>query len=136
MITKADLLKIQQTNRLIVELKAATIQLRSNLNSITSNMTPDKVQSSHANDQMAVGVAKIIDLETEMQEYITELTDLKADAFRAIRQLSNLDYQVVLIARYIDCKKWPEIIANMKYGASWVYEVHQKALEALIIQGT
>ena len=59
---------------------------------------------------------------------IDELVDLKNATLKAIQILPDFDQQNVLIARYIDGKKWLDIAFDLNFSISQVYKIHGKAL--------
>ena len=54
--------------------------------------------------------------------------DLKNTTMKAIQSLPDFDQQNVLIARYIDGKKWLDIAFDLNFSISQVYKIHGKAL--------
>lgn len=127
---KEYFVQIKKTDRLIQRLTDTVATLRSKLTSQSSELKPDKVQSSIPQDQLSETIAKIIDFETEINDRINELVDMKQEAFKLISKIPDLDQQNILIGRYIQLKKWEDIASELDYSTQWVYELHGKGLLA------
>lgn len=125
---KEYLCQIPKTDKLIKRLCNTVATLRFSLTSVSCELKPDKVQTSGPKDTMAATIAKIVDLEREIDQRIDELVDLKREAFRLISQLPDHDQQNVLIARYIENRKWLDIADDLNFSISQVYKIHGHAL--------
>lgn len=123
---------LQQVKRLddIVNAKLEQIEaLRSIATKITTDYSGDvKVQSSPQNDKLEKIVAKIADLETELNRNIDKLVDLKAEIMERIDEVENNDYRLLLTLRYLNFKTWQDIADLMHYDVTWIYELHRRAL--------
>lgn len=120
--------QIRKTDRLIQRLTDTVNTLRSGLTSQSYELKPDKVQTSGPKDTLGETIAKIMSLEDDINTRIDELVDLKNTTMKAIRSLPDFDQQNVLIARYIDGKKWLDIAFDLNFSISQVYKIHGKAL--------
>ena len=129
---KDYLCQIPKTDKLIKRLCNTVATLRSSLTSVSCELKPDKVQTSGPKDTMATTIAKIVDLEREIDQRIDELVDLKREAFRLISQLPDHDQQNVLIARYVQGMKWEAIACELEHEVRWVYRIHGKGLVAFL----
>ena len=95
-------------------------------------MQSDRVQTSGAKDTLGNTVAKIIDLEREINNRIDELCDLKYDILARISRMPDLDQQNVLIARYVQGLKWEKIAKEMNFSLSQIYKLHGKGLNSFL----
>ena len=120
--------QIRKTDRLIQRLTDTVNTLRSGLTSQSYELKPDKVQTSGAKDTLGETIVKIMSLEDDINARINELVDMKQEAFTMINRIPDLDQQNVLIARYIDGKKWLDIAFDLNFSISQVYKIHGKAL--------
>ena len=75
-------------------------------------------------------MTKIMSLEEDINARIDELVSMKKEAFSMITKLPDLDQQNVLVARYIQLKKWEDISEELNYSTQWIFELHGKALLA------
>ena len=120
--------QIRKTDRLINRLDSIIATLRSSLTSTGSQLKQDKVQTSGPKNSHEETICKIDELERTINARIDELVDLKNTTLKAIQILPDFDQQNVLIARYIDGKKWLDIAFDLNFSISQVYKIHGKAL--------
>ena len=120
--------QIRKTDRLIQRLTDTVNTLRSGLTSQSYELKPDKVQTSGPKDTLGETIAKIMSLEDDINTRIDELVTMKNATLKAIQILPDFDQQNVLIARYIDGKKWLDIAFDLNFSISQVYKIHGKAL--------
>lgn len=129
---KVFLSVIPKTDRLINRLMNTVAELRSSLTSTGTDMQSDKVQTSGPKDTLGNTVAKIVDLEREINNRIDELCDLKYDILARISRMPDLDQQNVLIARYVQGLKWEKIAKEMNFSLSQIYKLHGKGLNSFL----
>lgn len=122
--------QIRKTDRLIQRLTGTVETLRSSLTSIGCELKQDKVQTSGPKNTLEETIAKIIDLEADINHRIDELVSMKQEAFSMINRIPDLDQQNILIGRYIQLKKWEDISDELNFSMQWVYELHGKGLLA------
>lgn len=120
--------QIRKTDRLINRLDSTIATLRSSLTSTGSQLKQDKVQTSGPKNSLEETICKIDELERTINARIDELVSMKQEAFTMINRIPDLDQQNVLIARYIDGKKWLDIAFDLNFSISQVYKIHGKAL--------
>ena len=109
--------QISRLDALINRLLNTVATERSRLTSIGCELKQDKVQTSGPKNSLEETICKI-----------DELVDLKNTTMKAIQSLPDFDQQNVLIARYIDGKKWLDIAFDLNFSISQVYKIHGKAL--------
>lgn len=80
---------------------------------------------------MAEAVAKIIDLQTEINYDIDRLIDLKREMVMLIKSVDNTECQTLLELRYLCFKTWEQIAVDMGYTIDNVYRIHRKALSVV-----
>ena len=80
---------------------------------------------------MAEVVAKIVDLQTEINHDIDRLIDLKREMVMLIKSVDNTECQTLLELRYLCFKTWEQIAVDMGYTIDNVYRIHRKALSAV-----
>ena len=81
-------------------------------------------------------IAKIIDMQEEINGDIDALVDLKRDIMQTIREIEDPEAQTVLELRYLCFKRWEEISVIMNYSVRRVYQIHDEALEKLPVPET
>lgn len=122
--------QIRKTDRLIQRLTDTVSTLRSSLTSKSYELNPAQVQTSGPKNTLEETVAKIVDLEADINRRIDELVDMKQEAFTMINRIPDLDQQNILIGRYIQLKDWEDIALELNFSIQWVYELHGKGLLA------
>jgi hypothetical protein len=103
--------------------------LATKANSTITDMPKNATRNFH---KMEENVAKMIDLEFEMNEDITNLLDLKQDIFGIIKKLSNPEHKTILELRYLGFKQWEQIAETLGYNLRYLYKLHNDALRACI----
>ena len=81
-------------------------------------------------------IAKIIDMQEEINGDIDALVDLKRDIMRTIKGVADPEGQTVLELRYLCFKRWEEISVIMNYSVRRIYQIHDAAIEKLVIPET
>ncbi len=81
-------------------------------------------------------IAKIVDMQEEINSDIDALVDLKRDIMRTIKGIENPEYQTLLELRYLCFKRWEEISVVMNYNLRHIYRLHDEALEKIIVPDT
>ena len=109
--------QISRLDALINRLLNTVATERSRLTSIGCELKQDKVQTSGPKNSLEETICKIDELERTINARIDELVDLK-----------NTTMKAILIARYIDGKKWLDIAFDLNFSISQVYKIHGKAL--------
>ncbi|MDR1754573.1 MAG: DUF1492 domain-containing protein [Eubacterium sp.] len=112
-----------ETNRL--ELK----RLRALSQSVsTPSLTGDRIGAGNPDDRVGNIVAKIVDLESEINDEISGFIELEREIRGYICAVSNVNYRLILQKRYINFQKWEEISDEMNYSLRRVLQLHGKAL--------
>ena len=76
-------------------------------------------------------IAKIIDMQAEINTDIDRLVDLKRDIMQVVKAVDNPELQTLLELRYLCFKDWPDIACEMHCSESNIYKVHSRALQAV-----
>ncbi|MEA4940901.1 MAG: DUF1492 domain-containing protein [Christensenella sp.] len=76
-------------------------------------------------------IAKMVDLENEINEDIDALVDLKAEIMQRIKRVENTEYQTILELRYLCFKRWEEVSVELGYSIQHLFRLHDEALEAV-----
>ena len=78
-------------------------------------------------------IAKIIDLENDINADIDCLIDLKREMVTVIKAVKNPEYQTLLELRYLCFKTWEQIAVDMGYEIRYLHKLHNRALEHVIV---
>ena len=97
----------------------------------TSVITGMPYSSNGNKARMANTVAKIVDLQTEINHDIDTLVDLKESIRARIENLPTRDLQSVIEMRYCDLMSWPQISVDLGLSLPTVYRLHDQALAAI-----
>lgn len=127
---KRYLNKVQQTDRLKTRLMFTIATLRAGLTSQSYELKPDRVQTSGPADTLAETFAKIDELERKINQNIADLNSWKDEAFDRIGRVADFDQRNVLIARYIEGKKWEQVAVEINFSIRQVTRIHGAALLA------
>ena len=125
-----------QAYRLDQRIKSKLIQLsllRDNAMNITTNLKEITVQTSHDNTKMENTILKIMQQEKEIDDEIDRLVNLKSEVRRVIGEVPIIEYQLLLELRYLCFRSWEEIAVEMGYSIDYVFKVHRKALEMVVV---
>lgn len=94
----------------------------------TSSLTGMPRNPNRASSTMADAVAKIIDLQAEINRDIDRLVDLKREIVSVIKSIDNLEYQTLLEKRYLCFLTWEQIAVDMGYDLRYLHKLHNRAL--------
>ena len=94
----------------------------------TSSLTGMPRNPNRASSTMADAVAKIIDLQAEINRDIDRLVDLKREIVSVIKSIDNLEYQTLLEKRYLCFLNWEQIAVDMGYDLRYLHKLHNRAL--------
>lgn len=119
---------------------SSKIEIVSSLNDLARKCTPTITGMPHnpnkGSDNMATAVAKIIDLQEEINKDIDRLVDLKKEIYSVIQKIDNVECKTLLELRYLSFKTWEEIAVIMDYCIDNVYRLHRKSLDMVHIPKT
>lgn len=103
--------------------------LRESLLRITPTLKQDVVTGGSSHDRMSSTIAKIVDLEKEINVKVDAYIDKKAQIIRLLEKVRNPDYLKVLQLRYIDYNTFEEMALEMHYSHCWICRLHGRALQ-------
>ena len=78
-------------------------------------------------------IAKIVDLENEINDDIDKMVDLKAEITTVIKEVDDPELQSLLEQRYLNFRTWEQIAVDMGYNVRHLYRMHDKALKKVRI---
>lgn len=106
-------------------------RLRSLTLKITSSLKQDVVSASGSQDKLGDAVAKIVDLQNEINQSIDLYVDRKREVNRVLEQITDVDYLQVLSKRYLLYEPWEQIAMEMGYTYRHITRLHGEALQAV-----
>lgn len=128
MTTKQYLNQIDRINRMINNKLAEVYQLKTMVCSISVSVNEDKVQSSSDKDKLGSAVAKIVDLENEINKAIDIYVDKKERIVSQIDSVKDIMEYQVLFSRYIEHKTFEQIAEDNDYSVRQILRIHGNAL--------
>jgi len=131
MSTKDYLSQAYRIDQRINSKLAQVMSLRDLLGKATGTLSGSPKAATPNPHSMEDTIAKMVDLENEINEDIDVLVDLKAEIMRRIKRVENTEYQTILELRYLCFKRWEEIAVEMGYSLRRLYELHDCALEEI-----
>lgn len=128
MNTKQYLSQIERLDKMIQNKLAEIYQLKTMACSVTVSNNGERVQSSGDKDRLGSVVAKIVDLENEVNSLVDSFTEKRKHIIQQIDSMDNLDYYQILSMRYVSRLTFEEIAKNTYWSIRKVFSVHGKAL--------
>jgi hypothetical protein len=107
--------------------------LRALATKATSTLTDTHVDFTRDVHSMDGVIAKMIDLEAEINADIDCLVDLKREIVTVIKRVQNPEHQTLLELRYLCFKSWDDIAAEMHYSIQNAFKMHGRALAAVAV---
>lgn len=98
---------------------------------ITPTLKQDVVSGGGSQDKLSEAVAKIVDLEAEIDREIDRYVNAMRNISAMIDTLSDPDQLQVLHKRYVQFKTWEQIACDMNMTYRNVCYIHGKALLAV-----
>lgn len=126
---KALLEQIRELDRLRVNLKRQIEQEEAMLMDISVRYREIQVQSSGARDLMSEKVPEIIDLESQLVDYMREIAEKKQKAFATIKKMKDIRWQQLLLLHYIQGLTLERTAEAMDKSYTWTWQEMQQALK-------
>ena len=133
MSTKDYLSQAYRIDQRINSKLAQVMSLRDLLGKATGTLSGAPKAATPNPHSMEDTIAKMVDLEIEINEDIDALVDLKAEIMRRIKRVENTEYQTILELRYLCFKRWEEIAVEMNFSLQHLYRLHEKAVNCVKI---
>ncbi len=102
----------------------------------TSIMSDDVVSHTRNVHSMQDVIAKIIDMQAEINADIDHLVDLKREIMQVIKAVQNPEHQTLLELRYLCFRSWEYVAEELGYNVRHVYRLHDEAVEQITIPET
>lgn len=129
MTAKEYLRQIRSCDRTITNKLEEVTKLNELMLNVTSAWKSDVVQSGGSGDKLGDTVAKIIDLQKEINEEIDRLVDLRREVMATIDKVEGSDLRDILYRRYLRFESWEEIAVGTAYTYRHVLRLHGIALK-------
>lgn len=106
-------------------------QLRALAQRRTAAYGRERVRASASADARMDVVAKIVDAERELDEWIDRLVERKREIAALIERVPDERMRALLELRYLNCCTWEEVAERMDYTIRNIYNLHSAALRAI-----
>jgi len=131
MSTKDYLSQAYRIDQRINSKLAQVMCLRDLLSKATGTLSGAPKAATPNLHSMEDTIAKMVDLENEINEDIDALVDLKAEIMQRIKRVENTEYQTILELRYLCFKRWEEVSVELGYSIQHLFRLHDEALESV-----
>ena len=131
MTAEKFLQQIERADRVIDNKLSEIYRLRCLATSITVPTDREAIQTSGVSDKVGNTVAKIIDLENEIDDLIDEYIDVRQRCIKVVEALSDPLQYTVIHKHYVQYKSFVEIAEEENYTYQWILRVHNKALKEI-----
>jgi hypothetical protein len=128
MTTKQYLGQINRLNKMVQNKLSEIYQLKAMACSVSALNDCDRVQSTHEMDRLGSTVAKIVDLENEMDMLVDDFLAKRKHIVRQIDEIKNSDYYQILSLRYVHCVTFKKISEVTHWSMRKVFSLHGEAL--------
>ncbi len=131
MTAKKYLSEVQRLQTIIEQKQERIKEIRESASTVRAvRYDLEKVQGGGHRDKIGDSVAKIVDLETEVENDIVNLLYRKHEITNQIHKLANLNHMKILYKRYIEGKDLQTIADEINYTYQYVLELQKQALKA------
>jgi DNA-directed RNA polymerase specialized sigma subunit len=120
--------------RIDIKIKAKLEQLeylKSMVFRVTSIISDEKTTQTRNNDALSNTIAKMIDLEADINKKIDQLIDTRRDIAHTIELVESDEEKTLLELRYMCFNTWEEIADKMKMSKARVFQINGKALQTV-----
>ena len=129
MKTKDYLSQVSRLNKMINNKLSEISQLRELSVSISAIGNDEKVQTSPNFDKIGTAIAKIDELENNLDKMIDEYLVKRERIIAKIDTMEEESVYQILFSRYIEKKTFEKIATEMKYSWRQIVRLHGKALQ-------
>ena len=99
---------------------------------VATNLTQEKVSGGrNIRGPFENTMAKIIDLEKEINQEVDQFIELKQEIMDTICQVEDVHSQLVLEKRYISGKSWGDVCLELGYSQDWIFKIHRRGLKEI-----
>lgn len=129
MKTKDYLSQVSRLNKMINNKLSEISQLRELSVSISAIGNDEKVQTSPNFDKIGTAVAKIDEMENNLDKMIDEYLIKRERIIAQIDTMEEESVYQILFSRYIEKKTFEKIATEMEYSWRQIVRLHGKALQ-------
>ena len=109
------------------------MSMRDLLTKTTSVMNDTPVTHTRNMHRSQEIIAKIVDMERELDEEIDRYMDLKAEISGCIASLEDSEERTAIELHYLCGKRWSAVAQEMGCSLRTVYRIHEEALKKICL---
>jgi len=128
---KVRLKQIETMNGNINNKIAELSSLKELATSITSAFGNEPVSGTKNTDRIGSIIAKIDEIERELDQMIDEYVDYRQEISKSIEQINDVLKATILYKHYFQFENFGDIATDLGYTYQWVCTVHGRALQSL-----
>lgn len=128
MTTKQYLDSVYRIDKIISNKLVEIYQLKTLASNISVANDGEKVISSINPDKLGDSVAKIVDMEREVDALVDELLEKKKNIVLQIESMENTEHYNFLFLRYIKRASYKDIEEEMHYSRVQLWRIHEDAM--------
>jgi Sigma-70, region 4. len=110
------------------------VHWREMLGKVTAVYTPEPKGGGSIYSKTEDIVAKIVDLEQEINNDVDKLIGIRQEISPIIEAVDDDRERLLLQYRYLDGRTFEWIAAGMNYSWRWVHKLHNKALNSIVLK--
>ena len=114
-------------DNLIRKNEEAIAKLRSRAEKMTTSYSQTMISGGES-DRMAESVARLVDLQRDIDEYVVKTRLERQKILFYIGLLDDYQERIILEFRYVHCMKWLDIALDLNYDVRTIYRIHGRAL--------
>lgn len=131
MTAREYLSEVQRLQTIIEQKQERIKEIRESVSTVRAvRFDLEKVQGGRQTDKIGEAVAKIVDLEKEVENDIVSLMYRQHEITNQIHRVDNLNYMKILFKRYIEGKDFQTVTNEIPLTYEYVLNMHGKALKA------
>lgn len=88
---------------------------------------PRSTKISRPTEDAAIVYMEVVEM---MEALISRRRAMIAEILKACMELKSLQRRII-ICRYVEAKSWKEIVYELQYSKTWIWEQHNAAIKSL-----
>lgn len=129
MDTKSYLQQISRLDRMVKNKLSELAELKTMALGVGALNDGERVQTSGDKDRLGNAVARIVDMEKEIDELVDQFVDLKKDILQMLSMLENQKHKQILFKKYFEYKSIYTIADELGMSDRGCKKAHKRALE-------
>ncbi len=129
-MTKRELQEYYWVRRNIDRLEDRLLELETEATKMTTTLKHDPRSDGYSKDKLAGVVAKIVNVQDEINEQLGESYRMMAEIERAAERLPQKERYLIRL-RYLELKSWGAIGITIGCSPRQVHRIHSRALKLL-----